>query len=249
MKKNRHQKIEASRSDITERYFDFLSNATYTTEGGKQSLYTSSKFIGALRNLEADKARSGSAAVSAEVSARLMGAHHVWFMSDLHLGHVALLKLRGYPEARNTSEVDNKMLTNILETVKQDDLLIIGGDLCMGDLAVANDFLRQIRCRKALVLGNHDVDREGRILRFHVEEIVSHLSFEFDGRQALVTHYPVSTDVLDSIGPEALNIHGHIHAHELPTDLGTGERHLNMSVEPLNFTPMELRELLAAVAK
>jgi calcineurin-like phosphoesterase family protein len=196
---------------IAERYFAFLLS-TYETESGKRAQYAATKFIDTLRALEYDRTWSGSHVVSNQVSAHLSAGGVVWFFSDLHLGHITLLKYRGYPNTGSTEEIDKRMLTGCQETVRPDDMFILGGDIAMGDLRLANDFLHAIRChKKIVVLGNHDVDRDGKVLRLHADEVVTHLDLAVAGQRVLVTHYPVPKSLLDALAPSALNVHGHIH--------------------------------------
>jgi calcineurin-like phosphoesterase family protein len=251
MKKINQKQVSQEPLELVERYCAFLLS-TYKTESGNFAQYApNTNFVETLRQLRRNNPRP-----RIDVAACIMGSQKgftgtVWFLSDLHLGHVALLKLRGYPNAKSTSEIDGRMLSNCLAIIKKDDLLVIGGDVCMGGfhgLAAANDWLRQIPAKKILVLGNHDVSNDGQILRLAVDEIVPLLDLEFEGLRIVVTHYPVPMELLDS-APGAVNVHGHIHSHDLPTEmLGSGDdgRHINMCVEPLNFMPVTLQWLLAS---
>lgn len=88
-----------------------------------------------------------------------------WYMADPHFGHAAIL--RSQPARRafsTTEEMDTTIIERVNERVRTGDLLYI-----LGDFAFTRDdeYLRhvfhQMRGRKVLVLGNHDVDNRGEV--------------------------------------------------------------------------------------
>ena len=110
----------------------------------------------------------------------------------------------------------------------------------MKDLHSANEILRQIPGHKVLVLGNHDYQGES-VVPLQVDDVAPWLDIDFEGKSVFVSHYPLSELLLDF---RQINLHGHIHNNSLPSALGTGRRHVNMSVEYTNYAPMLLGELL-----
>lgn len=222
----------ASRSgSLAEAYFRYLETAVKGADGVTKQP-ASTNFVSRLREVHArEKGRQG---LSAQLNdAFTAGRLYVW--SDLHLGHKALEKLRG----RSASETDAVMLSNALATVTEKDILIFGGDITvMTDIRTTNEWLRQIPAAKVLVLGNHDCDKHAHsLLKLAVDDVVSCL--ELDG--IFVSHFPVPERLLDTARPGEgiVNLHGHVHAHKLSTDeFGSGARHMNMSVECINYAPV-----------
>lgn len=55
----------------------------------------------------------------------------------------------------------NKRLVSQTQKIRDEEWLVIVGDLAMGEHQLAMDWIRRIPGRKVLVLGNHDLTRSG----------------------------------------------------------------------------------------
>lgn len=166
--------------------------------------------------------REAVEAASQTVSVALALGQRVWMTSDLHLGHANII---GYCD-RPYSTVDSMHadLLRLLGKVGPTELLVIVGDVLMGDYDTSIELVRDIPGRKILVLGNHDLSRDGkcRLLRERAikgqgplfEAVVPFLFWSGpEGRSVLVSHYPVV--VPDSHLAPVLNYHGHLHREVL----------------------------------
>ncbi|WP_313616376.1 hypothetical protein [Rhizobium sp.] len=94
-----------------------------------------------------------------------MAVSRTWYTADLHLGHPGILKsqpaTRPFP---SVEEMDATIVERINERVGRDDLIYILEDFALSrNKAYVEHLFHAIACRKALVLGNHDLDRHGRI--------------------------------------------------------------------------------------
>lgn len=221
-----------------DRYVQFLGKQ-YVRDDGKTAQHASSKFITALRELHA-VSKPGL-----DVGAHLAGTKpgfsgRVWFWSDLHFFHTNVISYCERP-FEDSESMNATMIRNCLETVAAGDLLIFGGDVTMGNVAATNDLLRSIPAYKLNVVGNHDMVRKnGKLHDLAVDERVPCLEFSANGQDFFVSHYPVSETVLR---PGQINLHGHIHNQVVHPSLGTGARHLNMSVEHTGYRPVSLQAL------
>ena len=83
------------------------------------------------------------------------------------------------------------------------------------------------------MLGNHDVDPVNQIRPFEIERTAVTLYAAGDP-PLLLTHVP-----LLQVPHGAVNVHGHVHEQESPTP----NRHVNVSVEQLNYRPARLSEI------
>ena len=162
---------------------------------------------------------------NAAVSTGLALGQRIWLTSDLHLGHANII---GYCDRPfGDAHTMNEALVSLLAKVDADSVLVILGDLAMGDHDQAADCVRRIPGRKILVVGNHDFTRAGQC-RWRTERdaagepLFTHVvPFLFwpgpHGRSVLATHYPVSPPK-DHKAP-LLNYHGHLHRQVLaPTE-------------------------------
>lgn len=226
------------RDDTLEQYVAFLATP-YTADDGKVRQPASSRFIRALRDVQAEHEPG------IDVTACLLGAAggfkgKVWFWSDLHLFHSNIISYCTRPFA-DAGEMNNTMLANYRAIVRDGDVVVFGGDITMGGAAVTNELLRQLPGHKINILGNHDVERKGKRLHLMVDEVVAYLELSVGEHSVLLTHYPVAEDVL-KLGQ--INVHGHIHNNHVHPSLGSGDRHINMSVEHTGYAPVSMAKLL-----
>ncbi len=77
----------------------------------------------------------------------------VWLTSDLHLGHVLVSGLRGFP---SVAAHDAALATRWCERVAPDDTVWLLGDVVMGDWRAGLTQLSSLPGTKHLILGNHD---------------------------------------------------------------------------------------------
>jgi calcineurin-like phosphoesterase family protein len=226
-------KAASDKSGLAEAYFRYLETPVRGVDGiMRQPAATNFVAAGLRETYALGNGRRGLATRLRDAMAA--GRLYVW--SDQHLGHKALEKLRG----RSAGETDAVMLSNALATVGEKDVLIFGGDISMTDISTTNAWLRQIPATRILVLGNHDFDKHATAqLKLAVDDVVSCL--ELPG--LFVTHYPVPERVLDAMRPGegVVNLHGHMHGRELDAEFGSGARHVDMSVECIDFAPVLIK--------
>ena len=110
--------------------------------------------------------------------------------------------------------------------------------ICLGDVAHPDAWrnrgtvldVRNCPGERLLVLGNHDVDpvNQARPLEVHRTAV----TLAAPGEPPLLpTHVP-----LLEVPHGCVNVHGHVHQKESPTR----NRHINVSVEQLNYRPAKL---------
>lgn len=155
---------------------------------------------------------------SMEIVDALAQGRRVWLISDLHLGHANIIGYCDRPHFDVGSM--NESLLQLLGKVQADELLVIVGDLAFGPPAAALEVLRRIPGRKILVLGNHDLSRDGKCLA-HLqnglfEAIVPFLFWSgLQDRDVIACHYPVTLPPGYEPPYRLLNYHGHLHQKTL----------------------------------
>ena len=157
-----------------------------------------------------------------------------WIWSDLHLGHEPSRSVFGRPFP-TAAAADEAMMEAWYEQVAEGETII-----CLGDVTVDGEALphhqewwRKAPGAKWLVLGNHDVDPVNRIRPFEIDRTAVTLYAAGDP-PLLLTHVP-----LLQVPHGAVNVHGHVHEQESPTP----NRHVNVSVEQLNYRPAKLSDI------
>ena len=158
----------------------------------------------------------------------------IW--SDPHLGHPGILRHGKRPWWFVTN-----MTKALLETWEKaagpETTSICCGDLC-GPMALEAEVagrVEGIAGRKVLVTGNHDLGPFGTRARDAMDELWGAVSIDTDP-PLLLTHAP-----LTEVPAGHVNVHGHLHDQwYLPVT-----RHINATVEQLDYRPATLEEVLA----
>jgi calcineurin-like phosphoesterase family protein len=149
------------------------------------------------------------------VSDAVHSGQRVWLCSDLHFCHRNIVDYSDRPFTSLTQM--NSSLLALLHKVPEDEILILAGDVAMGDYEEAMAWLKKIQRRVILVVGNHDMSRGDGRYRYKQERnlfkaVVPFLFWEEPGmgRLALVTHYPITIPPSVHAGA-VINYHGHLH--------------------------------------
>lgn len=83
-----------------------------------------------------------------------------YFTGDSHFQHQLMLKFRPFA---NTDEMDRHLIDAWNSVVKDQDIVWHLGDFAAGDDKRTAQIFQQLRGRKRLILGNHDLDHSGGI--------------------------------------------------------------------------------------
>lgn len=158
---------------------------------------------------------------SQTISDALDAGERVWMTSDLHFLHTNII---GYCD-RPFFDVGNMTNTLIatLQKVPDDELIIFGGDMAMGSYERSVELMRLLPGRKILVVGNHDLARDGKCKLAReknlFEAVVPFLAWQgLQRRLVVVSHYPIMVPDTYKNTP-ILNYHGHLHEKTLPSTL------------------------------
>lgn len=163
---------------------------------------------------------------------------NVWFSSDWHFGHAAMLEFtndkgeRTRPEFDTVEQMDETMISRHNQLVKPQDKFY-----CLGDVGFNKPHLESILPRlngkKRLILGNHDGYDMRFYCRFFDKIIVSWNPI----RSLIFTHFPIR---IDSGNPKIkANAHGHIHRSTIDDD-----RYMNLSVEMTDYYPVHYDQII-----
>ena len=172
----------------------------------------------------------------------------IWFTSDLHFGHDKefLYKPRGF---NSITEHDETIISNFNSVVSNDDVLVILGDVMLGDNSYGIKCLNRLNGRKFIIRGNHDTDKRwaeyaessnARLLDLVlVEKIRGYLCY--------LSHYPTATSNFDADKPlrqQLINLSGHTHCKEKFNNL-TGS--YNVAVDAHNNFPVEFNTIITDI--
>jgi len=162
-----------------------------------------------------------------------------YIISDLHLGHANIQKYADRPE-----NADELIIEGWNKVVGKNDSVLMLGDLSLCGKPKTISLCSQLRGKKYLIRGNHDGHSVGWYADCGfkvIEAIYKAFKDKYENRyHVLFTHEPV-LDI--KWNKNWFNIHGHVH-RGVHRDHDLTERHFNACVEPLNYQPKPLYEIL-----
>lgn len=155
----------------------------------------------------------------------------VFFIADTHFGHRNIIKYTDRPFP-NIEEHDNQLIYNWNKVVKKDDKVFMLGDFALVGKNKVIEIGQKLNGKKILIYGNHD----GASLATYYAagfEMISKYPIVYEN--FLLSHIPQD----DTRG--FINVHGHVHNKE--ERLLISYNHFCVSVENINYTPIELKQL------
>lgn len=161
---------------------------------------------------------------------------NTWLISDTHFGHYNMIKLSGRPLNFN-----EKIINNWTRKIKPDDQVLHLGDLSIFFGPTRDmwaDMAASLPGKKDMIRGNHDKEEVGYYLMRGIT-IIRPLILSVDGKQVVFTHQPE-----DPAKGFDINIHGHMHGnthHQYPFEM---DRHIDISCEVMDYTPVKIGDLL-----
>ena len=161
-----------------------------------------------------------------------------WIISDTHFGH------------KKVYEYDNNRIENYenitwfnLKSLGKDDILIHLGDFCFYNYDMYHEMLKELKCKKYLILGNHDCKSMSWYLDHEWNFVCYNFTMELYGYKILFTHKPFLDYLL---GIKTINIHGHLHGdlhreEEYSNKLFNNDKQILIKV---NHKPQNLLKLI-----
>jgi len=145
-------------------------------------------------------------------------------IGDLHLNHEKIIELCNRP-FKDVNEMNEKLIENWNRVVSPKDTVYFLGDLCFEKKDCKRDYwLSRLNGNIILIKGNHD----------HGKGLIYNIMF----KNIFLTHDPYNLKVK----PNMVMIHGHQHNKGKLID--KVRRRICVSAELINYTPIELNEIL-----
>lgn len=168
-----------------------------------------------------------------------MNLEDIWFSADHHLKHGNVIKFPGAGDHPGRTifgsieEHDEHIIQAHNSVVKKNDKVYFLGDLAWNSAGL--QLVERMAGNKTLVMGNHDNMMSQKYLaKIGKLQGAVCLSKHIN---AVLTHIPVHPCQFK--GRFDYNIHGHLHSHVLPDP-----RYLNVSLERIDYTPINLAEVI-----
>lgn len=171
---------------------------------------------------------------------------NIWVISDTHFGHENILNFmdkNGNPVRPFSSvkEMDEHMIDCWNSVVKQGDKVYHLGDVFFGPKDNFKSLWPKLNGSKRLIVGNHDdikfLSSGGFFQKVEMWRV-------WPEHKLLFSHVPLHQSMIQRFKSREetvlyTNVHGHIHQNKSPDG-----RYINVSAEAVNYTPVNLEELV-----
>lgn len=164
----------------------------------------------------------------------------IYFTSDLHLGHENIIKMVNRPFA-NVEKMNETLIKNWNNTIKQSDTVYILGDLTMKmRVDDANKIISKLNGKKILIRGNHDRLYNEELF----QEICDYKELKYNKQTFILSHYPF--EEWNHYFRGAIHLHGHQHNH---SDYNykmklKGLKRYDVGVDANMYRPVSIEEVM-----
>lgn len=158
-----------------------------------------------------------------------------WLITDTHFNHEAIIESCKRPP--NHKEL---LIKNCQHYIQPQDILIHLGDTIFYNHGELKGLLDSIKCRKALVKGNHDK----RSNNWYMNNGFDFVCDLFQWNEVVLTHRPLKNFPTNAV----YNIHGHWHLNDHSNEEAykwwNPKTHYKLSIEETNYNPVKLIDVI-----
>ena len=165
----------------------------------------------------------------------------IWFTSDTHFGHKAVIEYCSRPFA-DVQEMDAELIRRWNVLVGEKDVVYHLGDFFFCGAVRTQEILSQLNGYKVLIRGNHDHWKDAKYKRLGVHEVMPYLQF---GKEIHLSHFPYKGEELDDRKFDQQIeddgkwlLHGHVHCVYKKK-----KRMINVGVDQWNYAPVSYDEI------
>lgn len=137
----------------------------------------------------------------------------VYYISDTHFGHKGVINFDQRPFS-NIEEMEAILIANWNNKVTNQDIVYILGDFCFEKESEWLRLLNQLKGKKVLIKGNHDLKNMSSSLKNKFQDIKDYK--EIDDRldnenvKVILSHYPIPFYKKD-YSNKVYHLYGHLH--------------------------------------
>lgn len=161
-------------------------------------------------------------------------AQRIFFLADTHFGDEGILWYEKRP-FETVEEMDEKIIENWNQTVKEEDQLFLLGDFSFYPEDQTREIGNRLKGKKTLILGNHDTMGIEFYRTCGFEQVISYPVI-YDGFYIL-SHEPL---YLNKNMPYA-NLFGHVHGNPIYSSC-SGQSYC-LCVERTGYIPIEFTQI------
>jgi len=182
----------------------------------------------------------------------------IWFTSDLHFGHEAVI---GYSKRPFDSleDMHTELILRWNECVQPEDTVYVLGDLALCPYQIFEPIATRLKGKKVLVKGNHDSYSNGQYERAGFQ-VFDEIKMKIAGQVCRLSHFPYRLpwymrpfaykselrfmDRRPPRIPGEILLHGHSHVKYKYAD-----SRIHVGVDAWDFYPASVREIESIINK
>lgn len=184
----------------------------------------------------------------------------IWFISDTHFGHNAVISFNKRPFS-NLEEMHEVLIKRWNGCVKSQDTIYVLGDLALCPFKEFEPIAKRLNGHKILVRGNHDHYSESQYARLGFK-VFHEIKMKLSGKVVRLSHYPYELSwwkklfafkselrYLDRRPPKIKDewlLHGHSHVKYKKADK---ENRIHVGVDANDYYPISARDIESIMNK
>lgn len=132
-----------------------------------------------------------------------------FYISDAHISHENVIKFDNRP-FNSIEEMNQTIMNNWNETVKNDDVVYCLGDMHWGKADEVYEYFKQLNGKKICINGNHTLKNMPSKLKNLFADVKDYKEIKDNGRHVILSHYPIMC-YKAAYNPNCWMLHGHTH--------------------------------------
>jgi calcineurin-like phosphoesterase family protein len=176
----------------------------------------------------------------------------IYFTSDLHFGHEAILRYSNRP-FESLEHMHNALVKNWNNCIEDKDIVYVLGDLALCPYKQFVSWGEKLKGRKILIKGNHDSYSDGQYNKLGFD-VYHEIKLKIAGNMCRLSHYPYALPwhkrffafkselrFMDRRPPKIEGeflLHGHTHASHKRVD-----NRIHVGTDAWNYSPVSIREI------
>lgn len=166
-----------------------------------------------------------------------------FIIADLHFGHKNIIEYESRPFS-NVEEMDKRLIGLWNSVVCKNDLVYVLGDFTLSrKMNIIKELVNSLNGRKILIMGNHDTRKPKEYIDAGFEVATKKPMMVEPG--VILMHEPFVD--LSLVAPNYIYFFGHVHANK--TLMDEYDNCMCVSVERINYQPIDLDECIRKVRK
>ncbi len=160
---------------------------------------------------------------------------NIWLCSDTYFAHKKILEYENRPK-----DYEAKIFKGLM-TIPENEMLIHLGDVSLGkDEEMMQKYIAPLKCKKTLVLGNHDKKSIDWYLQRGFDSVCYRMTIKAFGYEILFSHPPRPDNGYD------LNIHGHCHSQKrlIEFEPTMNDKQWLVNIMDTNYQPIKLKTFI-----